>query len=61
MKTILSVAMILVVSYGAFAQSMNKKFKTIEVEIVINAPAQKVWNIMVKDYAAISNLSLIHI
>lgn len=39
------------------AQKMDKKFKTLEVEIKINAPAHKVWEAMVLDYGAISNWS----
>ncbi len=40
-----------------FAQSMDKKYKSIAVEININAPAEKVWKAMVTDYGAISNWS----
>lgn len=57
MKKIISIAIMLVCSYSAFTQSMNKKYRTIEVEIAINAPAEKVWNNMVKDYGAVSNWS----
>lgn len=39
------------------AQSMKKKFKTVKVELKINAPADKVWNAMVLDYGDISNFS----
>ncbi|MEL6851047.1 MAG: hypothetical protein AAFP92_21185 [Bacteroidota bacterium] len=32
------------------AQKMNKKTRTVKVEIQINAPAEKVWEAMVLDY-----------
>ncbi|MEO1051585.1 MAG: SRPBCC family protein [Bacteroidota bacterium] len=41
----------------ASAQSMGKKYKTIYVERVINAPALRVWEAMVLDYGEISNFS----
>lgn len=57
MKTkLISVALLLIGTIGV-AQKMDKKYKSIEVEIDINAPAEKVWNAMVKDYGAISNWS----
>ena len=57
MKTkMLSVALLLIGTI-AVAQKMDKKYKSIEVEIEINAPAEKVWKAMVKDYGAISNWS----
>ena len=57
MKTkMLSVALLLIGTIGV-AQKMDKKYKSIEVEIEINAPAEKVWKAMVKDYGAISNWS----
>lgn len=57
MKTkIMSVALLLIGTMGV-AQKMDKKYKSVEVEIKINAPAEKVWNAMVKDYGAISNWS----
>ena len=39
------------------AQSMKKKFKTVKVETIINAPAERVWEAMVLDYGEISNFS----
>ena len=39
------------------AQSMSKKYKMIKVETVINAPADRVWQAMVKDYGEIGNFS----
>lgn len=39
------------------AQSMSKKFRTMNVELKINAPAEKVWEKMVGDYGAIANFS----
>jgi len=57
MKTkLISVALLLIGTIGV-AQKMDKKYKSIEVEIDISAPAEKVWNAMVKDYGAISNWS----
>lgn len=57
MKTkMMSVVLLLIGTMGV-AQKMGKKYKSIEVEIEINAPAEKVWNAMVKDYGAISNWS----
>lgn len=44
-------------SSGVFAQSMEKKYKTIKVEIKINAPADEVWKVMVGDYGRIGNFS----
>ncbi len=41
----------------SFGQSMNKKFKTVHVELKINAPAERVWEAMVLDYGEISNFS----
>lgn len=42
---------------NAEAQSMSKQFKTVKVEIQIDAPASKVWQTMVLDYGHISNFS----
>ncbi len=36
---------------------MSKKYKTIKVERVINAPAERVWQAMVLDYGEISNFA----
>ncbi len=41
----------------SFAQSMEKSFKTVRVELKINAPAERVWEAMVLDYGEISNFS----
>ncbi|MEO1052540.1 MAG: SRPBCC family protein [Bacteroidota bacterium] len=57
MKRTVLYALILLIGPVSMAQKMDKKHKTLEVEIKINAPAQKVWNAMVKDYGAISNWS----
>ncbi len=57
-KIILGFALVLfLIPHVSVSQSMEKKYKSIEVEIVIDAPAQKVWHAMVKDYGAISNWS----
>ncbi len=40
-----------------FAQSMEKRFKTVHVALKINAPAERVWEAMVLDYGEISNFS----
>ena len=39
------------------AQSMKKKFRTVHVEIKIDAPAEEVWKAMVLDYGEIGNFS----
>ena len=39
------------------AQSMNKPYKTVYVERVIQAPAARVWQAMVGDYGEISNFA----
>jgi len=54
--TVLSLMLFLIGSIG-MAQKMDKKYKSVEVEIQIKAPAAKVWNAMVKDYGAIANWS----
>ncbi len=53
----MSLGLLLLVAAMGTAQKMDKKFKSIEVEIDINAPAGKVWEAMVKDYGAIANWS----
>ncbi|MEL6655412.1 MAG: SRPBCC family protein [Bacteroidota bacterium] len=45
------------VNSSAWAQSMEKKFRTIKAEIQINAPAERVWQAMVLDYGEIANFS----
>ncbi len=61
MKTTIKSSLIAIVCLltGTFvnAQSMSKKYKTIKVEIVIDAPAERVWKTMVEDYGEISNFS----
>ncbi|WP_164549909.1 SRPBCC family protein [Nonlabens ponticola] len=47
-------SMIAVVSMG---QSMDKKYRTVKVELDIDAPAARVWEAMVTDYGEISNFS----
>ncbi len=39
------------------AQSMNKKYRTVNVSRIINAPADRVWEAMVLDYGEISNFA----
>lgn len=56
-KIIFTFSLFTFIGLGVAAQSMEKKYKTIEVEIKIDAPAAKVWDAMVKDYGAISNWS----
>lgn len=61
MKTIsTSILALVLLSLGTtpvFGQSMDKRFKTLKVEMKINAPAERVWEAMVKDYGEISNFS----
>ncbi|GMN06448.1 hypothetical protein MTsPCn5_18370 [Croceitalea sp. MTPC5] len=57
MKSILAIAMLVIVSTTATAQSMEKKFRTVKVELKIDAPAERVWEAMVLDYGEISNFS----
>ncbi|MEL7422164.1 MAG: SRPBCC family protein [Bacteroidota bacterium] len=45
------------VNSSVWAQSMEKKFRTIKAEIQINAPAERVWQAMVLDYGEIANFS----
>ena len=40
-----------------YAQTMSKSYKTVKVERVIKAPADKVWQTMVGDYGAIANFA----
>ncbi|MFD1615846.1 SRPBCC family protein [Gelatiniphilus marinus] len=58
-NTFKSVAVLLLISIGlnVSAQSMEKKFRTVKVEIKIDAPAERVWEAMVLDYGEISNFS----
>ncbi|MFS4491937.1 SRPBCC family protein [Maribacter sp. 2308TA10-17] len=57
MKSIFSIALISLMSLNASAQSMEKKFRTVKVEMKINATAERVWEAMVLDYGEISNFS----
>lgn len=61
MKSLLKYAVLLFaisfIQTSVQAQSMSKKYKTVKVELQINAPAEKVWAAMVGDYGAISNFS----
>ncbi|PIB38651.1 SRPBCC family protein [Maribacter sp. 4G9] len=56
-KTIVAMAIAILASTFSFAQSMKKNFKTVHVELKINAPAERVWEAMVLDYGEISNFS----
>lgn len=40
-----------------FAQTQGKKTQTVKTELLINAPAERVWEAMVLDYGEISNFS----
>lgn len=53
----LTIALLLVSANFTFGQSMNKKYKTVYVELKIDAPAERVWEAMVLDYGEISNFS----
>ena len=55
--SILIVMLLLMGVPDALAQSMSKKYKTVNVERVINAPADRVWEAMVLDYGEISNFA----
>lgn len=44
-------------TFSVHAQSMSKKYKTIKMEIKIDASAERVWEAMVGDYGEISNFS----
>ncbi|AXT59225.1 SRPBCC family protein [Aquimarina sp. AD10] len=56
-KSIVTLAMFTLVSTIMTAQSMEKKFRTVKVEMKIDAPAERVWEVMVLDYGEISNFS----
>ncbi|WP_430966993.1 SRPBCC family protein [Spongiimicrobium sp. 2-473A-2-J] len=56
-KSYITMAIFGFVATSISAQSMSKKFKTIKVEMKINAPAERVWEAMVLDYGEISNFS----
>jgi len=57
MKSIFVLVLIGIMGINASAQSMAKKFRTVKVEMQINAPAERVWEAMVLDYGEISNFS----
>lgn len=58
MKKIIGLTILIVLLSGTtIAQKMDKKYKTLKVERIINAPAKKVWETMVLDYGNISNFS----
>lgn len=52
-----ALALLLIGTDLANAQSMSKKYKTILSEKIINAPASRVWQAMVLDYGEIANFS----
>ncbi len=56
-KSVFAVAILALFSTVATAQSMKKSFRTVKVEMKINAPAERVWEAMVMDYGEISNFS----
>ncbi len=57
MKSIFILALISLIDINVSAQSMEKKFRTVKVEMKINATAERVWEAMVLDYGEISNFS----
>ncbi len=57
MKSIVAVALFALVGTIATAQRMEKKFRTVKVEMKIDASAERVWEAMVLDYGEISNFS----
>ena len=56
-KYFLAALAALCLSFYSVAQSMEKKYHTVHVEIPINASADRVWEAMVLDYGEISNFS----
>ncbi|WP_350286846.1 SRPBCC family protein [uncultured Croceitalea sp.] len=56
-KAIVTMAIAILTTTFSFAQSMEKKHRTVKVELKINAPAERVWEAMVLDYGEISNFS----
>ncbi|WP_343768332.1 SRPBCC family protein [Gangjinia marincola] len=56
-KSVVAVAVLALFSTVATAQNMEKSFRTVKVEMKINAPAERVWEAMVLDYGEISNFS----
>ncbi|MEM6723043.1 MAG: SRPBCC family protein [Bacteroidota bacterium] len=55
--TLMALSWMLLISGPLFGQSMAKKYKTVNVQIQIDAPADQVWEAMVLDYGEISNFS----
>ncbi|SEK70284.1 Polyketide cyclase / dehydrase and lipid transport [Aquimarina amphilecti] len=57
-RSMLALTVVFIInSTVSFAQSMSKKYRTIKVEVEINASADRVWEAMVLDYGEISNFS----
>ncbi|GGG08575.1 hypothetical protein GCM10011344_06410 [Dokdonia pacifica] len=56
-KSIVFIVIAIMATTFSFAQSMEKSFRTVHVELIINAPAERVWEAMVLDYGEISNFS----
>ena len=54
---VLSLSLFLSVNLMVAQERMTKKFKTLNTEITIDAPAGKVWEAMVLDYGRIGNFS----
>ncbi|MFD2561473.1 MULTISPECIES: SRPBCC family protein [Aquimarina] len=57
MKSIFVIALMSIMNINVSAQSMEKKFRTVKVEMKINAIPERVWEAMVLDYGEISNFS----
>ncbi|WP_160114335.1 hypothetical protein [Aquimarina sp. AU119] len=49
-KSTLALILIGIFSINVSAQSMEKKFRAVKVEMKIEAPAERVWKAMVLDY-----------
>lgn len=56
-RSILLAVIAIMATIVSFGQSMEKNFRTVHVELKINAPAERVWEAMVLDYGEISNFS----
>lgn len=56
-KSIIVAVIAIMATTLSFAQSMEKNFRTLQVELKINAPAERVWEAMVLDYGEIANFS----
>ncbi|WP_282088683.1 SRPBCC family protein [Aquimarina algiphila] len=56
-KSTLALILIGIFSINVSAQSMEKKFRAVKVEMKIEASAERVWKAMVLDYGEISNFS----